>query len=208
MSSKSHWEKVYREKASTDVSWFQEHDALSLSMIDQTGLPTSAAIIDVGAGASTLVDDLLARGFGNITVLDLSTAALQAARARLGNNATRVQWLAGDLLDTPLPRHAYDLWHDRAVFHFLTKEQDRHAYVEKVQHAVKPGGLVMVATFAEDGPSHCSGLPVSRYNAGSLHAQFGQAFELLAQQRETHHTPTGKEQKFVYCLCRMKIGKA
>jgi 2-polyprenyl-3-methyl-5-hydroxy-6-metoxy-1,4-benzoquinol methylase len=204
-SGKTHWEKVYHTKASTEVSWFQEHAELSLKLIREAGTPASAAIIDVGGGASTLVDDLLSQGYTRPSVLDLSAAALATAKARLGVRADRVNWIEANILDVALPRHAYDVWHDRAVFHFLTSEDERHRYVQQVLHAVKPGGLVIVATFAEDGPEKCSGLPVMRYSAGQLHGEFGEPFELLGHQKETHHTPGGADQKFVYCFCRKAV---
>lgn len=202
MESKQHWEQVYATRAANEVSWFQEHAALSLKLIRNAGVPTSASIIDVGGGASTLVDDLLAAGYGNVSVLDLSAAALAAARSRLGSRSAAVRWIEANVLEFDFPRHGYDVWHDRAVFHFLTGEAERHAYVRVVLRAVKPGGLVIVATFAEDGPTQCSGLPVMRYSADGLHAEFGEPFLLLGHERESHHTPTGREQKFVYCFCR------
>jgi 2-polyprenyl-3-methyl-5-hydroxy-6-metoxy-1,4-benzoquinol methylase len=202
VQSKDHWENVYTTKAANEVSWFQEHAALSLKLIQEAGLPLTASIIDVGGGASTLVDDLLASGYENVTVLDLSGAALATAKARLGARAADVQWLDANILDAELGLNTYDLWHDRAVFHFLTSEQERCAYVRAVLRAVKPGGLVIVATFAEDGPSKCSGLPVMRYDAKELHAEFGETFVLLGHEKESHHTPGGNEQKFVYCFCR------
>ena len=149
-----------------------------------------------------MVDDLLANGYQRVTVLDLSEAALAASRARLCERASGVSWLAGDITKVELPRHAYDVWHDRAVFHFLTTREEREAYVNAVMRAVKPGGHVIVATFAEDGPEKCSGLPVMRYNADGLHEEFGAPFTLLQQEREEHHTPFGTVQKFIYCLCR------
>lgn len=202
MASKEHWERVYSTRAATEVSWFQEHAALSLKLIQNAAVPVSASIIDVGGGASTLVDDLLANGFADLTVLDLSGAALAAAKTRLGGRASNVKWIEANILEADLPRHGYDVWHDRAVFHFLTSDADRHAYVSKVLQAVKPGGLVIVATFAEDGPAQCSGLPVMRYSASGLHAEFGEPFQLLGHERESHHTPGGNEQRFVYCFCR------
>jgi len=205
MESKEHWEQVYSTKASTEVSWFQEHAALSLKLIREAGIPKSASIIDVGGGASTLVDDLLANGYVHLTVLDLSGAALATAKSRLGPGSARVRWVEANVLTADLPTHGYDVWHDRAVFHFLTSEDERHAYVNKVLQAVKLGGLVIVATFAEDGPTKCSGLPVMRYRAEELHAEFGAPFQLLGHERESHHTPGGNEQKFVYCFCR-KVG--
>lgn len=202
MESKKHWEAVYSTKAATDVSWFQEHAQLSLKLIRDTANVTSASIIDVGGGASTLVDDLLADGYRNLTVLDLSEAALATAKKRLGGQATGVQWMVADVLNADFPKHQFDVWHDRAVFHFLTSESEREAYVRQVLHAVKPGATVIVATFAEDGPETCSGLPVMRYSASELHSQFGQPFQLLGHEKEIHETPGGKEQKFVYCFCR------
>ncbi len=208
MQTKEHWENVYSTKAADEVSWFQEHARLSLQIIRDSALAPDGRIIDVGGGASTLVDDLLSAGFSKITVLDLSAAALAKAKARLGSRAASVQWLEANILDVTLPASTYDVWHDRAVFHFLTSESERHRYVEQVLHAVKPGGLVIVATFAEDGPEKCSGLPVMRYSTEGLHAEFGNTFELLGSQRESHLTPTGKEQKFVYCFCRRLGGSA
>lgn len=202
MQPKDHWEKVYATRTTDEVSWFQEHAELSLKLIRDAGVPLTASIIDVGGGASTLVDDLLAGGHENIMVLDLSGAALAAAKARLGDRASDVQWLEANVIDAEFPAHAYDVWHDRAVFHFLTKEEERHAYVQAVLRAVQPGGLVIVATFAEDGPTACSGLPVMRYGANELHAEFGESFLLLGHEKESHHTPGGNEQKFVYCFCR------
>ncbi|MFN3593982.1 MAG: class I SAM-dependent methyltransferase [Thiobacillaceae bacterium] len=202
MQMKAHWERVYASKSPTEVSWFQPHAERSLKLIREAGMAASARIIDVGGGASTLVDDLLAAGYGNVTVLDLSAHALTAARARLGARAQRVDWLEADVLQAALPRHGYDVWHDRAVFHFLTDPADRRAYVRQVLHAVRPGGLVIVATFAPDGPERCSGLPVMRYDPDGLHAEFGAPFSLLHHEREAHHTPAGKVQQFIYCLCR------
>ncbi|RQG99842.1 class I SAM-dependent methyltransferase [Paraburkholderia dinghuensis] len=202
MQSRDHWERVYTTKAPTGVSWFQEHARQSVELIRQTGVTKDAEIIDVGGGASTLIDDLIGEGYLNLTVLDLSEAALSAARSRLGARANRVAWMAGDITQIELPVHAYDVWHDRAVFHFLTAKEERDAYVRTVLRAVKPGGSVIVATFAEDGPDHCSGLPVVRYSADALHDEFGAPFTLLKQEREEHHTPFGTVQKFIYCLCR------
>lgn len=200
--AKTHWEAVYAQRAPDSVSWFQPHAEHSLELIARTGLAREAAIIDVGGGTSTLVDDLLARGYHDLTVLDLSAVALAAAQARLGDDARRVSWVEADITAVDLPRQRYDLWHDRAVFHFLTDAAQRHAYVERVLQSVKPGGHVIVATFAEDGPDRCSGLPVMRYGANTLHAEFGAPFELLEHSRETHHTPGGAAQQFVYCYCR------
>jgi SAM-dependent methyltransferase len=203
MESKKHWETVYANTATDEVSWFQEHAALSLRLIREAGTPTTASIIDIGGGASPLVDDLLDSGYRDITVLDLSGNALDAAKARLGDRSEQVHWREDNVLRARFPAGAFDVWHDRAVFHFLTDEGDRQAYVDAVLHSVKPGGLVIVATFAEDGPTKCSGLPVARYRAEELHAQFGLSFELLGHEKESHITPGGNEQKFVYCFCRL-----
>lgn len=205
MEPKDHWENVYTTKNAAEVSWFQEHAHLSLKFIEAAHLPKSSSIIDIGGGASTLVDDLLDRHYTHLTVLDLSSAALNTAKSRLGKRADGVSWVEANILDATLPRHAFDIWHDRAVFHFLTTEAQRRAYVQKVMHAVKAGGLVLIATFAEDGPTKCSGLPVMRYSAAQLHAEFGEHFLMLDKEKETHVTPGGNEQKFVYCLCR-KVG--
>ena len=202
MQPKQHWEQVYSTKPENSVSWFQEHARQSVQLIGSTGVSKSAKIIDVGGGASTLVDDLLAGGYQHLTVLDLSEAALAVSRTRLGKRATEIDWLAGDITKIELPLHEFDVWHDRAVFHFLTTREDREAYVRAVLRAVKPGGHVIVATFAEDGPDKCSGLPVMRYSADGLHAEFGAPFTLLQQEREEHQTPFGTVQKFIYCLCR------
>lgn len=202
MDSKRHWEQVYSSKESDAVSWFQEHAEQSLRLIHNTNLGKDAAIIDVGGGASTLVDDLVAEGYSDLTVLDLSAAALAVAGQRLGNRAHAVHWLEGDVTRAEFPLHRFDIWHDRAVFHFLTEPAERHAYVEQVMRAVRPGGHVIVATFAEDGPEKCSGLPVMRYQPDSLHAEFGEAFLLVEHEKEAHHTPLGVVQQFVYCYCR------
>ena len=202
MKPKEHWERIYATRRSDAVSWFQEHAELSLRLIRDTGVPTSAAVIDVGGGASTLVDDLLDRGCSAVTVLDLSATAIAAARRRLVPRADRVQWLEADITTVALPVHAYDVWHDRAAFHFLMSAEQRGAYARAVMRAVNPGGHVIVATFAEDGPTQCSGLPVMCYSADRLHAEFGQSFELIACETEDHRTPQGIVQKFVYCYYR------
>jgi SAM-dependent methyltransferase len=201
MADKNHWEQVYRTKHPQAVSWFQPEAAVSLRLI-RDATDSTAAVIDVGGGASTLVDGLLDAGYRDLTVLDLSGAALAAARQRLGARSVGVHWLEADILQAVLPNQAYDVWHDRAVFHFLTDPAQRATYVRQVLHAVKPGGHVIVASFAEDGPEKCSGLPVMRYAPGELHAEFGAPFELLHHEREEHRTPGGTVQQFVYCFCR------
>ena len=202
MQSKEHWDRVYATRPTESVSWFQAHAEQSLRLIRGTGVPRSGSIIDVGGGASTLVDDLLTDGYSALTVLDLSASALSAAKQRLGSLAARVEWIEASITEVELPVHAYDVWHDRAVFHSLTDNAARQAYVAAVLRSVKPGGHVIVATFDEDGPTQCSGLPVMRYSADELHAEFGASFTLLAHEKEEHHTPLGTVQKFVYCYCR------
>ncbi len=202
MDRKQHWEQVYTTKKSDAVSWFQEHADHSLRLIHNTGLGKDAAIIDVGGGASILVDDLVAEGYTDLTVLDLSAAALAVAKQRLEVHADEVRWLEGDITALELPLQRFDIWHDRAVFHFLNTQEERAAYVRNVLRAVRPGGHVIVATFAEDGPLQCSGLPVTRYRPETLHAEFGDAFVLVEHEKEVHHTPSGNVQQFVYCCCR------
>jgi ubiquinone/menaquinone biosynthesis C-methylase UbiE len=201
MEPKSHWEHIYSTRAADAVSWYQPHATRSLDLIRSVAPGSGARIIDVGGGASTLVDDLLAGGMSALTVLDISAAALQVAQRRLGQQAQRVRWIAADITKVELDEAAYDVWHDRAVFHFLTDPADRAAYVAQVRRAVRRGGHVIVAAFGPDGPEKCSGLPVVRYGPGQLHAQFGGQFELLDQVVEEHRTPAGTVQQFVYCHC-------
>ena len=200
MKSEEHWEQVYKTKPTDSLSWFQEHALRSKRLIKQTGVRLSAPIIDVGGGASTLVDDLLADGYSNLTILDLSSAALTETKNRLGSILSKeVQWLEANILDAELTPHAYEIWHDRAVFHFLTAKEDRQQYVQAVIKAVMPGGYFIIATFAEDGPNQCGGLPAMRYSANELHAEFGDSFALLQHENESHRTPSGITQQFMYC---------
>jgi 2-polyprenyl-3-methyl-5-hydroxy-6-metoxy-1,4-benzoquinol methylase len=203
MNMKTHWEHIYETKAPTQVSWYQEHAQFSLQYIRNTSIRKIDTIIDVGGGASTLVDDLIADGYQHISILDVSGTALKLARQRLGERAVHVNWIEADITQADLPEQAYDLWHDRAVFHFLTQPADRQRYIDTVQHAVRVGGHIIVATFAPDGPERCSGLEVVRYSSESLYDEFGGDFEVVDSTRETHHTPFGTEQKFIYCYCRM-----
>lgn len=203
MSDRKHWDTVYTTKGSGRVSWFRPHLDRSLAFLDAAHIGRDAGVIDVGGGASTLVDDLLDRGYSNVTVLDLSEAALQAARARLGERADRVQWICADVTEARLPSHAYDFWHDRAVFHFLRDPMARSRYVDAVRTSLKPGGHIVVATFGPHGPEKCSGLEVLRFTPEALHAEFGSAFARIASTTETHITPWGTEQEFVYCYCRL-----
>lgn len=203
MENRTHWEHVYATKRADQVSWYQVHPLLSLQYIQNTGIDKSAQIIDIGGGASTLVDHLLVDGFQNVTVLDISVTALRVAQRRLGPRAQTVIWLEADITEAGLPHQKYNVWHDRAVFHFLTRAEDRRLYVDAVRQAVKPGGHIIVATFAPDGPDKCSGLDVARYDSERLHSEFGADFELVDSTHEEHQTPFGTEQKFIYCYCRM-----
>ncbi|HVH39624.1 MAG TPA: class I SAM-dependent methyltransferase [Gemmatimonadaceae bacterium] len=202
MDRHAHWEHVYHTKPADQVSWFQPEARLSRQLIESAAPDRTAAIIDVGAGASTLIDGLISAGYRELTVVDLSEAALEIARRRLGPAAAAVTWRAADVLEATFPVAAYDVWHDRAVFHFLTDATDRTRYVDQVRRTVRPGGHVIVATFAEDGPTRCSGLDVARYSPVALHDEFGDDFALLSSHREEHATPSSALQAFTYCLCR------
>lgn len=203
MEVKSHWEKVYESKQPTEVSWFQTHPSLSLKLIEATGIGKQQAIIDVGGGASVLVDSLLAAGFQQLTVLDISAAAIRYAKERLGARATSVEWYEADVTNF-VPPHRFVLWHDRAVFHFLTDATARQNYVRVLNDSLTPDGHLIIATFAIDGPPKCSGLDVVRYDAKSLGAELGTGFELLETRDETHVTPWQTEQKFTYCRFRRR----
>ena len=204
MNVVTHWEKIYREKAPDAVSWYRAHLETSIALIERVAPPRSACIIDVGGGESTLVDDLLANGYQNIAVLDVSQTAIDVTKRRLGQTADLVLWITGDIPKAELGPCAYDVWHDRAVFHFLTSVEQRIAYVQQVARAVKPGGHVLVSTFGPEGPTKCSGLEVVRYDAESLHAEFGVRFRLVENFKELHETPFGTTQQFLYCLCRVE----
>lgn len=196
-----HWGAIYGKKPHDELSWFEERPAHSLELIRRTKLRTHDKVIDVGGGSSRLADALLDEGQENITVLDISEEALAASRDRLGAAATKVKWIAGDVLRAPLDG-PYMLWHDRALFHFLRTSAERRAYIDRVHEHVEPGGYVIVATFADDGPERCSGLPVVRYSPEALAAVFGPRFTPLQSKRVTHRTPGGSEQRFVYVLLR------
>lgn len=198
MSDRStHWDHVYATKGEAEVSWYQDSPAISLEMIRVASPNHDAAIIDLGGGASRLVDALLQDGYRDVTVLDLSANALELAKKRLGGAASMVDWIVADAT-TWQPAKIYDVWHDRAAFHFLTDPRDRAAYVERLRSAVAPGGHVIIATFAPDGPEKCSGLPVQRHDSASLAAELGPEFELVETRRETHHTPWDSTQAFQF----------
>jgi trans-aconitate methyltransferase len=206
VSRQEHWENVYTTKGESEVSWFQENPTPSLELIALTGVTPRSAVVDIGGGASRLVDALVEMGFQAVTVLDLSKVALSAAKARLGSRADQVEWVVADVT-TWEPQQVYDLWHDRATFHFLIEEHDRTAYVARLTKAVKPGGHAIIATFAPDGPERCSGLPVMRYDAESLSQALGAAFELVEARRHKHTTPSGSEQRFQFSLFRRAPGR-
>lgn len=206
MNTQTHWESVYSSKAPDAVSWYRPHLDVSLDLIEWCAPERSASIIDVGAGESTLVDDLIGRGYKDLTVLDVAGTAIEATRKRLGPAADRVRWILGDVTRITLPSQSFDVWHDRAVFHFLVDPEQRHAYVRSVLNAVKPGGHVIVSTFGPEGPTKCSGLDVMRYDAEALHREFGRRFRIEESSKELHRTPWGSAQEFVYCCCRVDEG--
>ena len=202
MNTKAHWESVYQTKGRNEVSWFREHLDTSLRVISNTGVGKAAVIIDVGGGNSTLVDDLLGHGFMDVSVLDISGKAITDTKERLGRKAQNVSWIEADITSVELPAEHFDVWHDRAVFHFLTDEQDRHKYVELVMRSLKLDGHIIVASFSLEGPKKCSGLDVMRYSPETMHDEFGNAFKLVESVGEMHNTPFGTTQDFVYCYCR------
>jgi ubiquinone/menaquinone biosynthesis C-methylase UbiE len=200
-SRQAHWDNVYIKKDETEVSWFQENPAQSLELIAEVGASPDTIIIDIGGGASRLVDSLVAKGFRAVTVLDLSEAALKTAQARLGRRAASVRWVVADVT-TWEPSQEYDIWHDRAAFHFLIDEKDRAAYVKRLRRALKVGGHAIIATFALEGPEKCSGLPVMRYDATSLGQTLGPEFKLEHTLRHEHATPWGSHQAFQFSVFR------
>ena len=197
----AHWQNVYQTKGERDVSWFQETPEISLDLIRATGAGTAASIIDIGGGASRLADALLDEGYGSITVLDLSDQALATSRARLGARAAQVSWRVADVTAWR-PAATFDVWHDRAAFHFLTEPQDRSAYGECVREAVRPGGHVIIGTFALDGPERCSGLPVVRHDHATIGEVLGRSFRLAESRRHDHRTPGGAIQRFQFSRFR------
>jgi len=203
MDARSHWEQVHATKDPKQVSWFRPHLERSLELIERAAPDRLASILDVGAGQSTLVDDLLGLGYENISVLEISQTALDALRERVGQPGLAVQWICGDVTETLLPEASFDVWHDRAVFHFLTEVGQRRAYVESVTRALKPGGSLIVSTFGPSGPERCSGLATMRYDASSLGSEFGDRFRLVESSLDLHETPSGAEQQFLSCWYRL-----
>jgi SAM-dependent methyltransferase len=194
---REHWERIYASREPTAVSWYQENPARSLILIEETGAATDAPIIDIGGGASRLVDRLSEIGYSALTVLDLAPRALEHAQKRLGERARDIIWIDADVLEFSFA-HPYAVWHDRAVFHFLTDPEDRARYVAQLNSAVAPGGHVIIATFSPDGPEICSGLPVQRHSPESLTECIGASYDAVGFQEEAHHTPSGKTQHFLY----------
>ncbi len=199
-----HWELVYETKKPTEVSWYQLHLRKSLELISRTGISKDVHVIDVGGGVSTLVDDLLAQGFKHVTVLDIAAEALSVSKSRLGKSASQVTWIEADITQVVFPSHAFDVWHDRAVFHFLTNAEDRCKYVNAARHSLKPGGHLIIAAFSLNGPPRCSGLDVVRYSLQTMQAEFGSEFELVESLTEKHVTPFNTKQEFVYCHFKLK----
>ena len=197
MDRQEYWNQIYQTKGSQDVSWYQRRPDLSLALIAASGVGKDAGIIDVGGGASTLVDFLLNDGYTRLAVLDLSGVALSHSRTRLGARADRVEWFEADVTSFQ-PPHRFDLWHDRAVFHFLTAADDRSEYVATLRRTLHPGGTVVLSTFALEGPPQCSGLDVMQYDESSILAELGAEFQLQEVRRETHMTPWQSEQHFIY----------
>ncbi len=198
-SRKTHWEKVYSAKGEAEVSWFQQKPEISVELVLANGGSPASGVIDIGGGASRLVDELVARRFTDLTVLDLSEAALATAKARLGMAADRINWVVADITEWR-PSRTYDIWHDRAAFHFLTEPSARAAYLANLTEALKPGGTAIIATFALDGPEKCSGLPIVRYDPESLAAALGGGFRLIDSRKHHHVTPWGSDQSFQFSV--------
>ncbi len=198
----AHWEKVYREKSPDAVSWYQASPEPTLNALDQLGVDPRSSLIDIGGGASTLVDALLERGWTDLTVLDVAAPALEASKARLGSLADKVHWIVSDIT-TWQPERTYDVWHDRAVFHFLTEPRQREAYRKALLAGLATKGLLIMATFALDGPDKCSGLSVQRYDAETLAHELGPQLTMIANWREQHTTPWGSHQAFNWCVFQL-----
>jgi 2-polyprenyl-3-methyl-5-hydroxy-6-metoxy-1,4-benzoquinol methylase len=197
----AHWQNVYKEKGENQVSWFQERPTISLELIEAAGAKPGSAIIDIGGGASRLVDVLIEKGYRDLTVLDLSESAVAIAKMRLGQSAVIVKWIVEDVTQWQ-PASRYDLWHDRAAFHFLTEASDKAAYIERLTKALRPGGHAIIGTFALDGPERCSGLPVVRYDAAQLSAMLARSFTLVDMRRHEHKTPRSAIQQFQFGVFR------
>ncbi len=197
MDRKSHWENIYASSSPDETSWFQVEPALSLELITKEKLATAAAIIDVGGGAATLGQRLFDSGYTNLTILDISAIALKQAQEKFGESAAKVQWVEAHVTECNPPHH-YDVWHDRAVFHFLTEAEDRAKYIDIINNALNVGGYLIIAAFAIGGPEKCSGLEIMQYDFDTLTQTLGGGYRLLDQRPEIHTTPDGKEQQFIY----------
>src|SRR6185437_3988364 len=204
MNTRAHWEKIYSTKPPDALSWYTPHLEKSLALIERASSGSSSSIVDVGGGESTLAGDLLARGYQHVSVLDISETALAVAKQRLGPRASRIHWLVADVTSVFCRPCSYDVWHDRAVFHFMTLPEQRSAYVHAVARAVRPGGHAIVSTFGPEGPTKCSGLDVVRYDDRLLHDQFGERFRLLENLQELHSPAFGPTHQFQYCFCRVE----
>jgi len=204
MDMREHWDRVYQTKAADQVSWFRPHLESSLAAVERAANDRSAFVIDIGGGASTLVDDLLNSGYRNLTVLDLSQAAIDLAMERLGEASASIEWLCAEVTQAPLPENYYDVWHDRAVFHFLTEPSERLAYAAKASSAIKTGGHLILSAFGPEGPERCSGLDTMRYDAESLHRELGPGFHLMESSIDWHRTPSGAMQQFLRCHFRLE----
>lgn len=202
MDRRQHWETVYGTKSASEVSWYRPHLEVSLALVKQCAPSKQAPILDIGGGASTLVDDLVAAGFQDVSVLDIAESALDVARRRLGSAGSKVHWLVEDFLRAELEPQRYDVCHDRAVFHFIGDAAEKKRYFEQVERILRPGGSLILATFALEGPSRCSGLDVTRYGEAEIKEAAGAAFELVSSQRESHRTPTGSVQEMMYFVMR------
>ena len=203
MDVRSHWEDIYRSKSATSVSWYRPHLEVSLAIIRHAAQSKLSAILDIGGGASTLVDDLVKDGFQDVSVLDIAATPLDVSRQRLGETSKQVNWIVANFLNAELEAKRYDICHDRAVFHFLNLAEERAAYVHQVKRILRPGGVLILATFALDGPERCSGLSVSRYGETSLLKEIGRDFDLVESGYETHGTPSGHAQQFLYCVLKL-----
>lgn len=205
MSRQAHWSRVYATRSPDSVSWYRAHLEVALDLLGRAGLGPQSRVIDVGGGSSTLVDDLLARGVEKVTVLDVAAEALAVSRARVGDRAASVRWIAADVLEVPLPAGGFDLWHDRAVLHFLSSPADTELYTQQASRAIAPGGHAVISGFAPDGPERCSGLPVVRRSPEDIARLMGAGWSLLEQRTELHLTPGGNPQAFAYALLRREF---
>jgi 2-polyprenyl-3-methyl-5-hydroxy-6-metoxy-1,4-benzoquinol methylase len=208
MAARAHWEHIYGTNSCEETSWYEPHLQTSLDWISEAACELGASIIEVGGGESTLIDDLLTLGYREVTVLDIAENAIQKSRNRLGPRSELVDWRVGDIRQVALPAQNYDVWHDRAVFHFLTRPEQRSAYVRQIVSALKPGGQVVMATFGPEGPLKCSGLDTERYDAESLGRELGSGFQLVRSAIVAHRTPFGTTQQFLYCRFRLDPARA